>query len=100
MPLANRASDIFSQWHALDWRILGYQTYRDFCLNHVRGSRSPNMDYLRRAIAPYSAQILREEVQIAAGRREYVWKFQLPPEILTHYRKVSNGSCGRRSSPP
>jgi len=90
VPLVNRASDMFSQWYALDWRILGYQTYWGFCLNHVRGSRSLNMDCLSRAIAPYSAQILREEVQSVAGRREYVWKFQLQPEILAHYREVSN----------
>ncbi len=100
VPLANRASDMFSQWYALDWRILGYQTYWGFCLNHVRGSRSLNMDYLSRAIAPYSAQILREEVQQVAGRREYVWKFQLPAEIMAHYREVSGRFMYRAQQSP
>lgn len=89
VPLVNRASDMFSQWYALDWRILGYQSYWGFCLNHVRGTRSLHMDYLSRAIIPYSAQILREEVQSVAGRKEYVWKFQLSAEIMAHYKEVS-----------
>lgn len=89
VPLARRASDMFSQWYALDWRILGYQTYWGFCVNHVRGSESLHMDYLARAIAPYSAQILRAQVQPIAGRREYVWKFQLQPALHAHYQEVS-----------
>lgn len=89
VPLVSRASDMFSQWYALDWRILGYQTYWGFCLNHVRGSQSCHMEYLSRAIAPYSVQILRSEVQPIAGRREYIWQFQLPPALKAHYQEVS-----------
>lgn len=89
VPLTRRASDMFSQWYALDWRILGYQTYWAFCVNHVFGGESRGMDYLARAIAPYSVQLLREEVQPTAGRREYVWQFRLTDEQRAHYREVS-----------
>ena len=89
VPLTRRASDMFSQWYALDWRILGYRTYWAFCVNHVRGGQSRGMDYLARAIAPYSAQLLREDVQSTAGRREYVWQFRLPDALMNHYRAVS-----------
>ena len=47
------------------------------------------MDYLARAIAPYCAQVLREDVQSTAGRREYVWQFRLPDALMSHYREVS-----------
>lgn len=89
VPLTRRASDMFSQWYALDWRILGYQTYWAFCVNHVFGGESRGMDYLARAIAPYSVQLLREDVQPMAGRREYVWQFRLTPDQRVHYREVS-----------
>lgn len=89
VPLTRRASDMFSQWYALDWRILGYQTYWAFCVNHVKNGQSRGMDYLARAIAPYSAQVLREDVQSTAGRREYVWQFRLPDALMSHYRAVS-----------
>ena len=79
VPLTRRASDMFSQWYALDWRILGYQTYWAFCVNHVKNGQSRGMDYLARAIAPYSAQVLRE----------YVWQFRLPDALMSHYRAVS-----------
>ena len=89
VPFTRRASDMFSQWYALDWRILGYKTYWAFCVNHVNGTESRNMDYLARAIAPYCAQVLREDVQSTAGRREYVWQFRLPSALMSHYREVS-----------
>ncbi len=89
VPLTRRASDMFSQWYALDWRILGYRTYWAFCVNHVRQGESRGMAYLARAIAPYSVQLLREDVQSTARRREYVWQFRLPPDLMAHYREVS-----------
>lgn len=89
VPLTRCAADMFSQWYALDWRILGYQTYWAFCVNHVSSGQSRGMDYLARAIAPYSAQVLREDVQATAGRREYVWQFRLPDALMSHYRAVA-----------
>lgn len=91
VPLARNAADMFAQWYALDWRILGYQTYWGFCMNHL-GSRGQgrHMAYLLRAIAPYCAQILREEVQAVACRKEYVWLFRLPPQAMAEYRRVQD----------
>ncbi len=90
IPFACHVSDMFAQWYVLDWRILGYSTYWGFCVNHLRDIRRPdNMDYITRAIEPYCAQVLREDVQPTPGRREYVWQFQLPEEAMAEYRRVS-----------
>lgn len=89
VPFTRQVSDMFAQWYALDWRILGYRTYWGFCLNHLSTPHQPcNIDYLTRAIEPYCAQILREDVQPTASRRELVWQFQLPPEGRTEYNQV------------
>ena len=89
MPFSRDITDVFSQWYALDWRILGYSTLYGFSINHIRGRRTPiNTEYIARAIEPYCAQVLREDVQQTAGRRELVWKFQMPPDMLREYRAV------------
>ena len=90
VPFTRQVSDMFAQWYALDWRILGYRTYWGFCINHILSNgRARGADYLARAIAPYCAQILREDVQPVAGRKEYVWRFRLPPEAMEEYQKVA-----------
>lgn len=89
VPFTRQVSDMFSQWYVLDWRILGYRTYWGFCLNHLSTPRQAcNTDYLTRAIEPYCAQILREDVQPTAARRELVWQFQLPAEGRMEYHQV------------
>lgn len=90
VPLTRSAADMFTQWYALDWRILGYQSYWGFCINHVdRNRRSKNLDYLARRIEPYCAQLLREDVQPVGGRREYVWRFRLPQQAAQEYARVA-----------
>lgn len=91
VPLAKSAADMFSQWYALDWRILGYQSFWGFCINHVgRGKKNRNADYLARRIEPFCAQLRREDVQEVAGRKEYVWSFRLPEEAMREYRRVAD----------
>ena len=91
VPFARNAADMFAPWYALDWRILGYASYWGFCLNHVdkRGG-SRHMDYLARRIEHYCAQVFREDVQRVSGRKEYVWRFRLPSEMMEEYRAVTN----------
>lgn len=90
VPLTRSAADMFSQWYALDWRILGYKSYWGFCINHVgRGRKNRNIDYLARRIQPFCAQLLREDVQPRGGRREYVWQFRLPESVMQEYHKVT-----------
>lgn len=89
VPLTRSAADMFSQWYALDWRILGYQTYWGFCVNHVdRYRRSRNIDYLARRIQPFCAQLLRDDVQDVGARKEYIWRFRLPDPVMQEYRQV------------
>lgn len=90
VPFSRRISDMFAQWYALDWRILGYSSYWGFCMNHLTPQNTVrNADYLVRAIEPYCAQILRDDIQPVAGRKEYVWQFPLPPEVMKEYREVT-----------
>ena len=90
VPMTRSAADMFSQWYALDWRILGYQSYWGFCINHVgRGRKNKNIDYLSRRIQPFCAQLLREDVQTMGGRREYVWRFRLPEAVMQEYHRVA-----------
>ncbi|MBE5786182.1 MAG: hypothetical protein E7324_01430 [Clostridiales bacterium] len=89
VPFTRRVSDMFSQWYALDERILGYHTYWAFCLNHLTESYQPrNMDYLARAIEPYTAQLLKSDWQPAADRKEFIWQFPLPPAAMREYKRV------------
>ncbi|MDO5765783.1 MAG: hypothetical protein Q4P84_08810, partial [Elusimicrobiales bacterium] len=91
VPFTRHVEDMFTQWLALDWRILGYRSDWAFRLNHLDAwNRGVNTDYLVRAIEPYCAQIRREDVQPAAKRREYVWKFSLPAEAMAEYRRVTD----------
>lgn len=90
VPLTRSAADMFTQWYALDWRILGYQSYWSFCINHVDyGRRSKNLDYLTRRIEPFCVQLLREDVQCVGRKREFVWRFRLPWEVMKEYREVT-----------
>lgn len=87
LPFSGNIADIFSQWYALDWRILGYSTFYGFSINHIgHKHKALNADYIVKAIEPYCAQIQRENVQETARRRELIWRFQLPPEVMDEYR--------------
>ncbi len=89
LPFTCSVRDMFSQWYALDWRILGYRTYWGFCINHLRnGKKESNLGYLARAIAPYCAQIMRADVQSVAGRKEYVWRFRQTQAVMAEYQRV------------
>ncbi len=89
MPLSENIAEVFPQWYALDWRILGYSTFYGFSINHICGKKKAmNTQYIINAIEPYCAQILRENVQETAGRKELIWRFQLPKETMEEYRDV------------
>ena len=90
VPFTRSSADMFAQWYALDWRILGYQSYWGFCINHVsRGRKNRNIDYLTRRIEPFCVQLLREDVQSVGQRKEYVWRFRLPQRVMEEYKKVA-----------
>ena len=100
VPFMNSVADMYAQWRALDWRILGYSSYWGFSINHLGGA-GRNLDYLARAIAPYCAQVLREQVQPLGRREEYVWRFRLPPVGRAEYAAVAErfmaGAYGSRT---
>lgn len=87
-PFEKDQIDMFSQWYALDARILGYKSYWSFCVNHIRFGKLVNGEYLSRAIAPYTACVQREN-EHKTLRKEYVWQFRLPEEVLSEYRRVA-----------
>ena len=86
-PFERNQADMFSQWYALDARILGYMTYWGFYVNHIKKGRLINADYLSRAVAPYSACIGRGEKE-ETQRNEYVWQFRLSKEAYEEYWRV------------
>lgn len=90
VPFARNVADMYSQWRALDWRILGYSSFWGFSVNHLPGGKkSKNVEYLARAIEPYCAQLLREDVQENGDRKEYVWRFALTKAGEEEYQSVS-----------
>lgn len=86
IPFSKNIADIYSQWYALDWRILGYSTFYGFSINHIGSKRkATNIEYIVNAIEPYCAQIQRENVQDTAKRKELIWRFNLPANAMDEY---------------
>lgn len=89
VPFTLSVADMYAPWRALDWRILGYSSYWGFAINHLgAGNKGRNVDYLTRAIEPYCAQVLREEVQATGEREEFVWQFKLTAAGRAEYAGV------------
>ena len=95
VPLTRSIDDMYAQWRLLDWRILGYQSFWSFSINHLDleekepGKRKPrNVDYLLRRIEPYTCQVLQSDCRLPDGQREYVWQFRLPDRVMQYYRSV------------
>lgn len=86
-PFERNQEDMFAQWYALDWRILGYRSYWSFSNNHLLKGRLINADYLSRAICPYSVYV-RDEKNASDTGREYVWQFRLPDSVIKEYERV------------
>lgn len=86
-PFEKDQIDMFSQWYALDARILGYKSYWSFCVNHILYGKLVNGEYLSRAIAPYAACVQREN-EHKALKKEYVWQFRLPEDVYSEYKRV------------
>lgn len=85
-PFEKNLEDMFSQWYALDRRILGYRSYWGFSMNHLKRGKIVNQDYLLRAIKPYSICI--DDADKIPKRREYVWQFRLPESVMEEYARV------------
>lgn len=97
-PISRNAADLFSQWYALDWRILGYQSYWSFAANHLefdpkypgRVTRALNVDYLAAKIAPYTFEVRKEDVLPNLPPRNIsTYYFRLTDEQYAHYLDVS-----------
>lgn len=67
-PISRNISDLYSQFHLLDWRILGYKSYWSFEANHVekdeygKFKKALNADFLAKKIAPYTVEIKKSSV--------------------------------------
>jgi len=91
MPFTKNIADIFSQWYLLDKRILGYNTFLGFSLNHIEKYGKPrNTAYIHRAIEPFCAQIIRRDVQPTGTKNEYVYRFELSDAGRAEYKRVMN----------
>lgn len=75
-PISRNEADLYSQFHMLDWRILGYKSYWSFAANHIEYDekrkkivRCLNTDVLAEKIEPYAVEIKKSECLV------------LPPKI-------------------
>ena len=92
-PTSRDERDLYSQFYALDWRILGYQTYWSFAANHIEYDKEIpdkvvailNTDYLVKRIEPYTFKITKEEC-LELPRKNYSTAcFYLTKEQEEHY---------------
>lgn len=79
-PISKTEADLFAQWYILDWRILGYRSFWSFAANHLEYDavipgkivRALNVDYLTRKIAPYTYQVLKEDLAMQLPEKRYM----------------------------
>lgn len=96
-PVSRNEADLYTQWYVLDWRILGYQSYWTFAANHLeydkeipgRVTRTLNVDYLTRKIAPYMYQVSKAECMQLPEKRYDTDGFRLTLEQRRHYDAVA-----------
>jgi len=96
-PITKCEKDLYSQWHILDWRILGYQTFWSFAANHLeyddrikgRVVRVLNVDYLTKKIAPYTYQIKKDECLDLPEKTYETVYFYLTKEQYQHYNMIA-----------
>lgn len=96
-PISRNEADLFAQWYALDWRVLGYTSFYGFARNHVvwdetrhgviRGIK--NVDYLTKRIAPYSYQITKDEAYDIPRKTYYSVFCSMSDKQFEHYEDIS-----------
>jgi len=95
-PISKNEADLFSQWHLLDWRILGYKSYWSFAANHLEYDeygkirRCLNTDYLSRKIAPYTYQVKKSECFDLEDKLCEQYGFTMTRKQEEHYIEVKN----------
>lgn len=97
-PISKCEKDLYSQWHILDWRILGYQSFWSFAANHLeyderipgKINRCLNVDYLVRKIAPYTYQVKKSEC-LELPKKTYGRKYyELTDAQAFHYNCIKD----------
>lgn len=96
-PISRNEADLFSQWYLLDWRVLGYRSYYSFAANHLqydkqtkRVTKTLNVDYLARKIAPYTYQCLKADVTTLPAKRNFCKSIFLTEEQQMHYDEIAD----------
>ena len=96
-PTSKDERDLYSQFYALDWRILGYQTYWSFEAHHIAyDDNIPdkvveilNIDYLIKRIEPYTFKITKDECLNLPPKRYHTVSFYITKEQEEHYDYVA-----------
>lgn len=97
-PISKNEKDLFAQWYALDWRVLGYRSFWSFAKNHIEYDpdhpgkirRMLNVDTITNKIAPFTYQVLKSECLELPEKNETYWDFSLTDEQREHYYRVMN----------
>ena len=97
-PTSRDERDLYSQFYALDWRILGYQTYWSFAANHIEYDKEIpdkvvailNTDYIIKCIEPYTFKITKEECLTLPPKHYHTASFYLTKEQEEHYYHIAD----------
>jgi Superfamily II DNA/RNA helicases, SNF2 family len=97
-PISKDERDLFAQYYALDWRILGYKSYWSFSNNHImyydevpdKVAKIVNTEYLVKRVEPYTFQITKKECFDLPSKRTITKWFYLTTEQELHYFAVAN----------
>ena len=96
-PISKDERDLYSQFYALDWRILGYQTYWAFEANHIEYDEAIpnkvvqmlNVDYLIKRIEPYTFKISKDDCLNLPAKMYDTKFFYLTPQQEMHYFDIA-----------
>ena len=95
-PISRCEADLYSQWHILDYRILGYKSFWSFAANHLEYDdngqirRALNTDYLVRKISPYTYQVKKSECLDLPPKTYQLEYFYITNEQDDHYSEVAD----------
>lgn len=99
-PITKNIQDLYDQFYLLDWRILGYRNYYQFCRAHlvmsvkypglIRATR--NLNTLRDRLAPY----IYEWSHNYEGQRQYNFQeLVMTAEQRKYYESIKDAVIGR-----
>jgi hypothetical protein len=97
-PIAKGIEDLYVPMSFLSWKVLGYDSFRQFERRHLvyseerRGKiqRRLNSDYVTDRIAPYSFQVRKEDCLTLPAKSHVEWEFNMSDEQRRLYGQAKD----------